>query len=87
METKLSFAEALRQHRRERGLTQAELAERAHLSERAISEGDALGRRSGDALPLPPEPTDPALIRARAEGRAMTVDQATDAVLRSSGVP
>src|ERR1051326_7386257 len=34
----LSFAELLRQHRLARGLTQAELAERAGLSERAISD-------------------------------------------------
>ena len=33
-----AFAEALQQHRHARGLTQAELAERAHLSERAISD-------------------------------------------------
>ena len=33
-----AFAEALRQYRRARGLTQAELAENAHLSERAISD-------------------------------------------------
>jgi tetratricopeptide (TPR) repeat protein len=35
-------------------------------------------------VPSPPEPTDSALIRARAEGRGMTIDQATDSVLRSS---
>jgi predicted ATPase/transcriptional regulator with XRE-family HTH domain len=33
-----AFAEALQQHRHSRGLTQAELAEHAHLSERAISD-------------------------------------------------
>src|SRR6266571_2247879 len=34
----LAFADDLRQHRRARGLTQVELAERAQLSERAISD-------------------------------------------------
>jgi len=33
-----TFADALRRHRRAQGLTQAELAERAHLSERAIND-------------------------------------------------
>ncbi len=38
MDRTSAFAKALRQHRGERRLTQQELAERAHLSERAISD-------------------------------------------------
>src|SRR5918911_3838295 len=37
MDSESIFAEALRRHRRARGLTQAQLAELAHLSERAIN--------------------------------------------------
>src|ERR1041384_7272321 len=65
METELSFAEALRQHGRERGLTQAELAERAHLSERAISDLER-------GLKSPQRAT----MRLLAEGLGLPLDEA-----------
>jgi non-specific serine/threonine protein kinase len=63
MATRRDFAELLRQERRALGLTQAELAERAQLSERAISDMErglktphrATVRLLGEALRLAPE--------------------------------
>jgi len=61
------FAEALWQYRRARGLTQAELAEQAHLSERAISDLER-------GLKMPQRGT----VRMLAEALGLLPDQARD---------
>jgi predicted ATPase/transcriptional regulator with XRE-family HTH domain len=62
-----AFAEALQRHRRARGLTQAELAEQAHLSERAISDLER-------GLKNPQRAT----VRLLTEALALLPDQAHD---------
>jgi transcriptional regulator with XRE-family HTH domain len=65
MDRPAAFAETLRRHRRAARLTQGELAERAHLSERAISDLER-------GLNVPQRTT----VRTLAEALALPADQA-----------
>src|SRR5438132_11115905 len=75
----LVFADALRHHRRARGLTQAELAERAQLSERAISDLErglkspqrATIRLLVEALALSPDQSERFEVSARSRLRPL----------------
>ena len=80
-----SFAELLRQHRQSRGLTQAELAERAGLSWRGISDLERGLKQAPRASTVRllvrglglSEPEAAALLRAAQSGRDTIADSGT----------